>query len=87
LEDGFTDHGTVVPTPPDDHSIELLNEVFLASRLILPNDRTELSIVPFDRRATGFDEGLETAFGIVLTHRILAYFKAQEVKPRFAALW
>ena len=59
LEDGLTDHGAVVPAPPDDHPIELLDQVFLASHLVLPNDRTEPGIVPFDRRAAGFDEGLE----------------------------
>ena len=50
LEDGGTDHSTVVATPPNNHPIELLDEVYLASCLIRSNDRAELRIVPFDRR-------------------------------------
>jgi len=30
LEDGGTDHSTVVATPPNNHPIELLDEVYLA---------------------------------------------------------
>lgn len=87
LEGGGTDHSTIVATPPNNHPIELLDEVFLASCLIRSNDRAELRIVPFDRRATGFDESLEVMFGIVPAHRILADLEAQEVKSRFAPLW
>ena len=54
---------------------------------MLTDDRAELGVVPFDRGATGFDEGLEALFGMVLTHRILAHLKAQEVKPDLAVLW
>ena len=52
-----------------------------------PDDRAEVGVVALDGRSTGFDESLEGVFGIVAAHRILAHFKAQEVKPRFAALW
>ena len=54
---------------------------------MLTDDRAELGVVPFDRSATGFDEGLEALFGIVATHRILANLEAQKVKADFAALW
>src|SRR4029453_3182913 len=87
LEAGGADHGTIVPAPADDHRIELANQVVLRGRLILADDRAELGIVPFDRVATGFDEGLEALCGIVAAHRILADLKAQEVKAHFAALW
>jgi hypothetical protein len=87
LEDGFTDDGTIISAPSDNHGIQLLDEDFLAGRLIFPNDRAELSIVSFDRRATGFDEGFVATLRIVPTSRILAHLKPQEVKPCFATLW
>ena len=69
LEAGFADHGTIVLAPPDNHRVELPNQMVLGGRLILTDDRAELDVVPFDRGATGFDEGLEALFGMVLTHR------------------
>jgi hypothetical protein len=87
LEDGFTDDGTIVSAPADNHGIELLDEVVLTGHSILPNDRAELRIVSFDGRTAGFDESLEVVFSIILAYRILAHLEPQEVKPGFATFW
>jgi hypothetical protein len=86
LDHRLADHSPVVLAPAGDHWVELPDQIFLASGLVVPKDFAELRIGALDGCPTEFDQGFEAPFGIVATHGRLTDLKAQEIKTRFASL-